>query len=78
MTTFSLALPSVAAAVSAVPWWAVLCLAVLSLLCSALRAVFPQDSADRLAWWERRWAQKSARDEQAEPPRERQRETEKT
>jgi hypothetical protein len=33
------------------PWWAEFALAALVLLTRCLRIVFPQDSADKLAWW---------------------------
>jgi len=33
------------------PWWAGFTLAALATLTMCLRIVFPQDSADRLAWW---------------------------
>lgn len=33
------------------PWWAEFALAALVLLAMCLRIVFPQESADKLAWW---------------------------
>jgi hypothetical protein len=33
------------------PWWAEFALAAFVLLTLCLRIVFPQDSADKLAWW---------------------------
>ena len=36
------------------PWWAEFALAALVLLTMCLRIVFPQDSADKLAWWRER------------------------
>jgi len=38
------------ALVGAPPWCVIACLA-LSLALGALQVVFPQESADRLAWW---------------------------
>jgi hypothetical protein len=36
------------------PWWALTVCVVLVLGVIALQSVFPQDSADRLAWWKDR------------------------
>jgi hypothetical protein len=33
------------------PWWAGFAFAALVLLTMCLRIVFPQESADKLAWW---------------------------
>jgi hypothetical protein len=33
------------------PWWIVLVSGMLGTLVIGLQSVFPQDSADRLAWW---------------------------
>ena len=43
------------------PWWAVLVFGSLCLGFAALTVVFPQDSHDRLAWWQNRRAQRAAR-----------------
>jgi hypothetical protein len=37
------------------PSWAVVLLLVLVLITGALRIVFPQQSKDRLAWWQAWW-----------------------
>ncbi|SDM64029.1 hypothetical protein [Actinacidiphila guanduensis] len=36
------------------PWWAVLVLSLPGAVAVIVRSVFPQESADRLAWWRER------------------------
>ena len=43
------------------PWWALASLIVILVGAGAVRAVFPQDSSDRLEWWRGRWAHVRAR-----------------
>jgi hypothetical protein len=43
------------------PWWALCPLCVLGLVAASLTTVFPQDSADKLAWWTERWRAKQRR-----------------
>lgn len=45
-------LGGLATALAGAPWWTtVLCLG-LTLIVTSLQLVFPQESRDRLAWWE--------------------------
>ena len=44
------------------PWWAVLVFGSLCLGFASLTVVFPQDSRDRLAWWQDRRARKTEHD----------------
>lgn len=37
------------------PWWAFMACLVAGLLCAMVNSVFPQESADRLAWWKALW-----------------------
>ncbi|MGH3169295.1 MAG: hypothetical protein ACRDN0_25870 [Trebonia sp.] len=37
------------------PWWANFPMAALLVVPGVLRAVFPQDSGDRIAWWREYW-----------------------
>lgn len=37
------------------PWWATVLALALASLTAALQLVFPQNSADRLAWWRSLW-----------------------
>jgi hypothetical protein len=55
--------------VSGAPWWATLITCVLSLSVICLQTVFPQESADRLAWWKdrRRSQERKVRDAPALP-----------
>ncbi|MEU7761612.1 hypothetical protein [Micromonospora aurantiaca (nom. illeg.)] len=48
-------------AVSALPTWTVVLLLVLAAALSTLRIVFPQQSKDRLAWWQGWWARPTRR-----------------
>ncbi|WP_161565911.1 hypothetical protein [Micromonospora sp. B006] len=48
-------------AVSALPTWTLVLLLVLAAALSALRIVFPQQSKDRLAWWQGWWARPTRR-----------------
>lgn len=36
---------------TAAPWWVIVTLVGCGLLLAAAQTVFPQESADRLAWW---------------------------
>ena len=54
------ALGSVAKAAKA-PWWALLLLGAGCLGFATLTVVFPQDSRDRLLWWQDRRARKAER-----------------
>lgn len=49
---------------SGAPWWATLISCVLFLSTICLQSVFPQESADRLAWWKdrRRARERKVRD----------------
>jgi hypothetical protein len=38
------------------PWWAILLTATPLALLAFVRAVFPQDSGDRMTWWREFWA----------------------
>ena len=40
------------------PWWAVAAIAVIGALLGAVQAIFPQESQDRLKWWQSRWRHK--------------------
>ncbi|MGW3038158.1 hypothetical protein ACWDCB_44115 [Streptomyces sp. NPDC001178] len=50
------------------PWWAVTGCTVLLLGVIALQTVFPQNSADRLAWWKDRRRYRSPRPRRDRPP----------
>jgi hypothetical protein len=43
------------------PTWTVVFLLVLATIISMLRIVFPQQSKDRLAWWQGWWSRPSRR-----------------
>jgi hypothetical protein len=43
------------------PTWTVVLLLVLATVISTLRIVFPQQSKDRLAWWQGLWSRSSRR-----------------
>lgn len=45
-------LGTVSAALAQAPWWATVTIGFVSLATTALATVFPQDSADRLSWWQ--------------------------
>ncbi|WP_217547678.1 hypothetical protein [Streptomyces sp. GbtcB6] len=44
------------------PWWAIIGCIVLLLVVVGVQSVFPQDSADRLAWWKDRRRYQARRD----------------
>jgi hypothetical protein len=50
------------------PWWAITVCVVLVLGVVALQSVFPQDSADRLAWWTDRRRYREPRPRRDRPP----------
>jgi hypothetical protein len=50
------------------PWWSFYLLSVLGLATVCLQIVFPQDSADKLAWWSERWRTRRHCQGQAERP----------
>ncbi|MFF9705398.1 hypothetical protein ACF1FE_30140 [Streptomyces griseofuscus] len=56
---------------SGAPWWALTGCTVLLLTVSALQTVFPQESADRLAWWQDRRRYLRARPRRDRPARRR-------
>ena len=50
------------------PWWALWPLCVLELLSASLTTMFPQDSADKLAWWTERWRARQRRTDHRRKP----------
>lgn len=42
-------------ALAQAPLWAMVVCIIAGLLCALVNSVFPQDSADRLAWWKALW-----------------------
>lgn len=50
------------------PWWAFCLLTMLGLAAVCLQIVFPQDSVDKLAWWNDRWRTKQRSQCRAERP----------
>lgn len=52
---------AIALAATMPTWWSVVLLLLPLALVAALHAVFPQQSADRLAWWQSRWQEQRLR-----------------
>lgn len=43
------------------PWWMIAAVIAAGLAVECVHAVFPQDSPDRLAWWQNRWTRRGGK-----------------
>lgn len=55
------AVSGLATVLAGAPWWGVTVCLLLALAATAVQAVFPQDSPDRLVWWMDRREHRSRR-----------------
>src|SRR5262245_2472855 len=46
------------------PIWTIVLAVSVGFLCTVVTTIFPQDSADRLAWWKEFWRHRRAGDQQ--------------
>jgi hypothetical protein len=46
------------------PIWTIMVAVAVGFLCTVVTTIFPQDSADRLAWWKELWRHRRAGDQQ--------------